>query len=40
MNAATRRFFLETGYTILGDFLAFWTSHGGWPIFGYPLTVA
>jgi hypothetical protein len=37
-NDATHRFFPETGYMVAGDFLAFWESHGGLMIFGYPLT--
>jgi hypothetical protein len=40
VNDATHRFFPETGYTVAGDFLAFWEKNGGLPIFGYPLTAA
>lgn len=40
VNDATHRFFPQTGYTVAGDFLAFWQSHGRLAIFGYPLTDA
>ncbi|GIV98354.1 MAG: hypothetical protein KatS3mg057_3011 [Herpetosiphonaceae bacterium] len=30
--------FPETGHTLRGAFKAYWESHGGLPIFGYPIT--
>ena len=33
-----RRRFPETGYTLSGDFLAYWERNGGLPVFGYPLS--
>lgn len=35
---AGTRFFPETGHTLSGRFLAFWTKRGGLPIFGYPIS--
>lgn len=32
------QFFPETGYTVSGEFLNYWQSHGGLAIFGYPIT--
>jgi hypothetical protein len=32
------RTFPETGFTVKGRFLAYWTAHGGLPLYGYPLT--
>lgn len=34
------RFFPETGFTLSGEFLAFWERNGGLATFGYPLTSA
>lgn len=33
-----QRFFPETGFTVAGDFLAFWEERGGLELFGYPLS--
>jgi hypothetical protein len=30
--------FPETGYTLQGRFLEFWQTHGGLPVFGYPIS--
>jgi len=35
---AAGRFFPQTGYTLRGDFLAFWEARGGLELFGYPLS--
>jgi hypothetical protein len=35
---AERLYFAATGHLIEGRFLQYWQSHGGLPIFGYPLT--
>ncbi|HMA34012.1 MAG TPA: hypothetical protein VKY74_05965, partial [Chloroflexia bacterium] len=32
------RFFPETGYSLQGGFLAFWQAHGGYAVFGPPIT--
>jgi hypothetical protein len=32
------RFFPETGHNLEGSFLAYWTTNGGLPQFGYPIT--
>ncbi len=32
------RYFPETGHSVQGVILRFWTAHGGLPIFGYPLS--
>ncbi len=32
------RFFPETGYSLAGGFLAFWDAHGGYAVFGPPIT--
>ena len=32
--------FPETGYSLDGDFLAYWTANGGLPVFGYPIDSA
>jgi len=32
--------FPETGYNLDGDFLSYWNTHGGLPVFGYPITSA
>src|SRR6186713_1999805 len=34
------RYYPETGKTLAQEFLAFYDSYGGVPIFGYPLTDA
>lgn len=34
------RFYEPTGKTLAGEFLAFYDSHGGIPLFGYPVTDA
>ena len=31
------RLFPETGYTVFGRFLQYWTRWGGLPVFGYPI---
>jgi hypothetical protein len=31
-------YFAETGHTLRGDFLAYWTKYGGLAQFGYPIT--
>jgi subtilisin family serine protease len=31
-------YFAETGHTLRGTFLAYWRTHGGLPIFGYPTS--
>ena len=31
-------FFPETGHSLKGSFLQYWKSHGGLPIYGYPVT--
>jgi hypothetical protein len=36
--AAESQFFPQTGYTVSGPFLSFWQTHGGLPIFGYPIS--
>ncbi|HEY7908411.1 MAG TPA: N-acetylmuramoyl-L-alanine amidase [Thermomicrobiales bacterium] len=36
-DAADRRFFPEAGHTLSGAFKAYWDSHGGLAIFGFPL---
>jgi hypothetical protein len=36
----TRVYFAPTGQYLDGPFLSYWQSHGGLPIFGYPLTPA
>jgi hypothetical protein len=36
--SAGKVFFPQTGHTLGGVFLKYWQSHGGLPIFGYPLT--
>jgi spore germination protein YaaH len=33
-----RLYFPQTGHTLRGTFLSYWQSHGGLPIYGYPLT--
>ncbi len=37
---STRLYFAATGHLVEGKFLQYWQSHGGLPIFGYPLTPA
>lgn len=32
------RFFPETGFWVQGNFRQYWETHGGLPIFGYPIT--
>ena len=32
--------FPETGYSLDGEFLAYWQAHGGLPVFGYPIDSA
>ncbi len=36
-DTADRRFFPEAGHTLSGAFKAYWDSHGGVAIFGFPL---
>ncbi len=31
-------YFPETGHTLRGVFLAYWRTHGGLPVFGYPIS--
>ncbi|HEX2912562.1 MAG TPA: 6-bladed beta-propeller [Chloroflexia bacterium] len=38
--AGGSRYFPETGHTVQGKFLDYWQSHGGLPIFGFPITDA
>jgi hypothetical protein len=35
---APGRLFRETGYTVFGKFLQYWTKRGGLPVFGYPIS--
>jgi hypothetical protein len=37
-SAARSRCFPETGFCVSDPLLAYWESHGGLPVFGYPLT--
>jgi len=37
-NQTTERYYNQTGHSIRGPFLAFFDSHGGLTIFGYPIT--
>src|SRR5690348_2280979 len=34
------RFFPETGHTLAPEFVSFFDSNGGLPLFGYPITEA
>jgi polysaccharide biosynthesis protein PslG len=34
------RLFPETGFTVPGVFMKFWSANGGLPIFGYPISAA
>ncbi len=34
------RFYAETGYTLAAEFVDFFDSHGGVPVFGYPVSEA
>ncbi len=34
------QFFPATGFSVSGEFLDYWQSHGGLAIFGYPITTA
>ena len=36
--AAPGRLFPETGYTVFGKFLQYWTKRGGLAVFGYPIS--
>ncbi len=36
--ARPARTFPETGFSVGGRFLAYWTANGGLPLYGYPLT--
>ena len=36
--AAQGRLFPETGYTVFGKFLQYWTKRGGLAVFGYPIS--
>ncbi len=36
-TAAESQFFPQTGHTVSGPFLAYWQTHGGLAIFGYPI---
>jgi hypothetical protein len=38
--APDRQYFAATGQFLEGKFLQYWHSHGGLPVFGYPLTPA
>lgn len=37
-EAQTSRKFPETGFTVSGSILDYWTRNGGLPVFGYPIT--
>ncbi len=37
-NRSGGRFFTQTGHSLRGSFLSFWTQNGGLDRFGYPLT--
>ena len=37
---ANGRYFSETGHSLKNQFLAYWQSHGGLAIFGYPISEA
>jgi spore germination protein len=37
-NTQARIYFPQTGHSLGSGFLSYWRSHGGLPIFGYPLT--
>ncbi len=37
-SSPTRLYFTATGHTLAGGFLAYWQSHGGLDLFGYPLS--
>jgi hypothetical protein len=39
-QAGTQLMFPETGYSLAGDFLAYWNTNGGLPVFGYPIDSA
>lgn len=39
-SAADERCFPETGQCFSGRFRASWEHNGGWPVFGYPITIA
>lgn len=36
--APTERYFPQTGHTVRGNFLTYWNSFGGLPVFGYPIS--
>ena len=38
VGVAVGRYFPETGHSVRGGFLEFFETHGGLPIFGYPIT--
>ncbi|MEA2574782.1 MAG: hypothetical protein QOH93_2080 [Chloroflexia bacterium] len=40
LAATSGLYFAATGHSIDGTFLDYWQSHGGLPVFGYPLTEA
>ena len=40
VQAASSRFFSETGKTVNDPFLAYWTGHGGLSQQGFPITDA
>ncbi|MBA3944362.1 MAG: peptidase S8 [Herpetosiphonaceae bacterium] len=37
-KAADATFFAATGHTLHGDFKTYWSTNGGLPIFGYPIS--
>ncbi|MFL5734721.1 MAG: S8 family serine peptidase [Chloroflexia bacterium] len=37
-NTKDQVYFQKVGHTLKGPFLKFWQSHGGLPIFGYPIS--
>ena len=37
-SPAGSRYFEDTGHSLSGGFLKYWQTHGGLPIYGYPLT--
>ncbi|MEI6046398.1 MAG: hypothetical protein WCS37_18765 [Chloroflexota bacterium] len=40
LKAQDNRFFPETGHSVSGKFLEYWTKNGGLSVYGYPITDA
>jgi hypothetical protein len=40
VSAAPARFFPETQHQLVAPMLPYWTTHGGLPVFGYPISEA